>query len=713
VVTYGGGSETLSAAFDGTQPIACQWFANTNGSNQVLVGQTNTTLILSNIQTTAAGTYQLEAINSQGHTFSTPTTLGILANPPDYPPVPSDAYDYEIYTNHPFAYWRLNETGNPATSPYALEAFDYSGHGILPTYVTAVTTGSAGPQAPAFPGFETTNLAATTTIGVNAYLTVPPLNLNTNEVTFVCWINPDGPQGGATGLLFARGGPESACGFGFNSQNQGGGTMAQLGYTWNNNGSTTWGWNSDLYPLANQWNFVAYVLTPTNMTAYLGYIDPNANTTNFLQSVNTTPHQTETMDGGTVALGADVQQNREFNGTLDEAALFNQALTKAQILNLFETGFGVHVAIPPSPAPITSKSVFSGEDVQLGGPAGGTDPIAYQWQAGVTGSGVFTNLSNGGGISGATSATLTINPIQPDNAADYRQIVTNSAGSITGNVATVSVTPVLPGGLWTVNFQVTNNVLDFSTSTNGLGLYAGPGVLGGGTYWNPIPDTIGEYTGGTYVSVSDLEGDGVTHSGIYATVNGGGNSTAAEPGSPAAITTLLDQFLTVNNSSAANGGGLILQGVPDGTYNLVLYGINGGFESAGAAYNVYAANGTQSGYLINSQDQYFSPGDNSMLFTNLVVTGGTLLTDIDPSVGGAEFNGVQLQLMSHSSTIDSIILTNVYDSASQTLTLTWPEGILQTTTNLLGPWSSILQAPPLTYTVSTTNSARFFRLTIQ
>jgi hypothetical protein len=642
--TFVGGSLTLSAVFDGTHPITYQWYSNTNSSNQPMPGQTNATLVLSNIQSTAAGTYQLKANNSQGNTYSTATTLSIAANPPDYPPVPSTAYAYEIYTNSPYAYWRLNETGNPAVPP-ALQAFDYSGHGIYPTYGTAVTTGQPGPQAPSFPGFETTNLAIVTTTGNNGYLAVPPLNMNANNVTFVCWINPSGNVNGATGLLFSRGVVDNAAGFGFNAQDQGAGTMAELGYTWNQNASGTWGWNSHLHPLANVWNFVAYVLTPTNMTAYLGYVDPNANTTNFLQAVNTLAHQTQPLNS--LALGADTQQNREFNGTLDEAALFNKALSKAEILKLFETGTGVSIAIAPTPAPLTSESVYSGSQIQLGGVAGGTDPITYQWQAGVTGSGVFTNLASVGNVSGVTSPTLIISSIQTNNDADYRQIAVNSAGSITGNVATVSVTAVPTGGLWTVNFQLTNNVLGFATSTNGLGQYAGAGVLGGGTYWNPIADLAGAFTGGNYTNVSDFEADGATHSGISAVVNGSGDSTAASPGNPTAITTLLDQYVSVNNSSAASGGGLIMQGIPDGTYNMVIYGINGGFESAGAAYTVYAANGNQTASLLNTQDQYFSPGDNSWLFTNVHVTGGTLLTDIGANNGAAEFNGVQLQLVSY------------------------------------------------------------------
>jgi hypothetical protein len=705
LTTYVGGTATFSAAFDGTQPITYQWYANTNGSNQALAGQTNTTLTLTNLLASAAGTYQLRALNSQGSTFSTATTLSFEANPPDYPPVPAHKYDYEIYTNGPFAYWRLNETANPATSSVPVLAFDYSGHGIYPTYGTAVVTGDNGPQAPIFPGFETTNLAADTSLGANGYLTVPPLNLNTNTVTFVCWINPNGVQPASVGLLFARGGTESAAGFGFNSANNGAGTMPQLGYTWNNNASGTWGWNSGLYPIPNQWNFVAYVLTPTNLTAYLGYVDTNADVTNFSQSVNVLNHQNETMDGGIVSLGADSQQNREFQGTLDEAALFNKALSPGEILKLFQTGFGV-ATIAPSPATIVSQSVYSGAHVTLGGAAGGSQPITYQWQSAVTGSGLFSNLSNSGNVSGATSPTLTISGVTAANALDYRQICLNSAGSATGSVATITVTPVPSGGLWTVDFQMTNNVLGFATSTNGLGQFAGAGVLGTGTYWNPIPDLAGSFGGGTYTSASDLRDDGVTHSGIYATVSGEAFSSAVAPGSPTAVTTLLDQYLIASS-------GLTLQGVPDGTYNIVLYGIDGSFHDKGATFTVHGANGDQSASVANVQDGYFSPGDNSWLFTNVQVAGGTLLTDIGAYHGEAEFNGVQLQLLSYASTLNSTVLTNVFSSVNGTVTLSWPEGTLQTSTNLLGPWTTITLAPPFSYTTATSQKQQYFRLKLQ
>ena len=46
------------------------------------------------------------------------------------------------------------------------------------------------------------------------------------------------------------------------------------------------GWNSGLYPVVGLWSFVAYVITPTNETTYLFYVDTTVSpyTTNLLQN---------------------------------------------------------------------------------------------------------------------------------------------------------------------------------------------------------------------------------------------------------------------------------------------------------------------------------------------------------------------------------------------------------------------------------------------
>ncbi|MBL0356920.1 MAG: Ig-like domain-containing protein [Chitinophagaceae bacterium] len=67
--------------------------------------------------------------------------------------------------------------------------------------------------------------------------------------------------------------------------------------------------------------------------------------------------------------------------------------------------------------------------------ASGTS-LSYQWRKGTT------NLSNGGSISGATTASLTINPIASGDAAtDYNVVITSSGGySATSNNTALTIT---------------------------------------------------------------------------------------------------------------------------------------------------------------------------------------------------------------------------------------------------------------------------------
>ncbi len=76
-------------------------------------------------------------------------------------------------------------------------------------------------------------------------------------------------------------------------------------------------------------------------------------------------------------------------------------------------------------------TVAPGGTVNLTVTATGAD-LSYQWQAGPAG-GPYTNLVNGGQISGANSNVLTIASVTTNWALAYRVIVTNSFGSITSS----------------------------------------------------------------------------------------------------------------------------------------------------------------------------------------------------------------------------------------------------------------------------------------
>ena len=710
ITTYAGATVSFTdASFVGTTPITYQWQVNTgsgyqNISSAVNPSATNTTLNLTNVPSAAAGSYQLVASNSQGSandsfggsgvgtlTLLTTPTLPVSTTPQNVP--------YLEYSNGPYAYWRLQETGNPASAPPPVIAYDYSGNGFDATYGTGVTTSNAGPQAPFFSGFSSNELAAGTSFLAGGYLTVPPLSLKTNTVSFVAWINPNQNPNNATGLFFDRP-ANDASGFGFNANPNASG-MPCLGLTWNSNSATTYGWNSGLYPKVGLWSFVAYVVSPAGATAYLFYVDTTVTpyTTNYFQSTLSFTPEVETFSTSSF-LGADTQQTgqRTFSGSMAEAAIYTNALSGSQVLSIFLASIGSAGAPVSPPLILPSPSIFMGESIQLNGTAGGTPPITYQWMSspdGVT----WTPVPANANYSGVTSATLQINNATLADALEYEVVAKNPISTNTSGVATVTVTAV-PTGLWTMNFQVTNTTLGFATSATGGGQYDGHGVLGTGTYWNCFVNNAGAFAYGTFSTASDFLDDGVTHAGIYASVNGDNDSTLASPAGAGSISTLLDQF--VYNATA-----LTFTGVPDGTYSLIIYGIDGGFANGSESFIVNDTN-SQSASFVNDQAAYFSQGGNSALFTNVGVSGGTLLVNVGGSGGeyNANINGAQLQLISYATTVTNIPLT--YSVTGNALTLSWAEGILQTATNLLGPWVDIADPSPVT--VSTTNKVQFFRI---
>jgi glucose/arabinose dehydrogenase len=83
--------------------------------------------------------------------------------------------------------------------------------------------------------------------------------------------------------------------------------------------------------------------------------------------------------------------------------------------------------IPAITTQPVSQTVTAGQPVTFSVTATGTAPLSYQWQR---------NTVN---ITGATSASYTIASTQASHAGTYRVIVTNSAGSVTSNNATLTV----------------------------------------------------------------------------------------------------------------------------------------------------------------------------------------------------------------------------------------------------------------------------------
>jgi len=440
----------------------------------------------------------------------------------------------------------------------------------------------------------------------------------------------------------------SAAGLGFGGNRDANG-QAELAYNWNNN-SDAWGFHSGLFAPLNTWSFVALTITPTNATLYLCYTNGDG-TGNVFKRVNTLAHSLETFNAGTTWLGGDPANiNNIFSGSIDEVAVFSRSFSDAQIQNLFVAGAGTIGAAPSITSDIscnTATNQYVGQvPLQVTAAGIGLPAPHYQWQAGT--GGVFTDLANGGAISGVNSGTLTIDPATTANNLEYRLVLTNVNGSATSSVYTVTLVSVPNNGIWTACYQVTNN--GNASWAWGSGSYTGHGVLSAGGFWNPVP-TSGEWGSGTFTSVSDYLDNGSTHSGITCTIRGTCLSGGGTVYPSSDRRTLLSQMVAVYGSSANT---IVLTGVPNGTYNLAFYGTDGQWCDRGATFTVHAANGDITAATANNGAfQYFVAGDNAVIKTNVAVSGGTLNVDMTPTTpvpqhdpnGEGYVNAIEVQLV--------------------------------------------------------------------
>ena len=376
--------------------------------------------------------------------------------------VPNGTYGAAVVGKQPVAFYEFNETGD--SSGGTLVALDWGNYnGVYGKYVNNGTSvygpspNASGGGYPYTGPFVSPNWAVSFSgSGPGNEVTLPAFNLNTNTVTLTAWIKP-ASQSAVTNaaLIFCRSNTTVA-GLAYTGGTNSGG-YPTLGYNWGNDPATT-GWNSGLVAPEQQWSLVGLVITPSNSTVYVlsVYNLYNPRTHQFSGSnylaMATQAHSNgvQAFDGATL-IGRDSGNTAGgyFNGTVDEVAVFNRALTQSDLLSLASAA-GISGVAPSVTSGPTNQTVAAGQTAQFSVGASGTQALSYQWQAGVTNSGVYTNLVDGGRIWGSTTAVLSISNAAYADGADYRVVVSNFYGSATSGKATLTVTappPVAAFGL--------------------------------------------------------------------------------------------------------------------------------------------------------------------------------------------------------------------------------------------------------------------------
>ena len=326
-------------------------------------------------------------------------------------------YAAQILADNPVAYYRLNEplytAPDPTTLPVATNSGSYASVADG-AYGAGSVSGVSGVP---FSGFPTGNRAVHFNARAGS-IAIPPQGLTTDTVTFTGWLKRQGNQSlGA--LIFQRNmGASDTLATGLQIWDSSGNN--ELRANWN---SGEWGTSTGLTPPDGVWTFVAMVVTPTDSVIYM---DDRSVSLAALSGKPLT-HSAHDFSVGSILIGQDECCGvRIFNGEIDEVAVFDIALTPAQISQLLNAAGNVPPVILTQPQAATNY--LAGSPVTLTTVAFGNPTLAYQW------------LKNGSPMSGKTDAALTFGNVATNDAGSYSVIITNTVGAVTSSIVSFTVT---------------------------------------------------------------------------------------------------------------------------------------------------------------------------------------------------------------------------------------------------------------------------------
>jgi hypothetical protein len=351
------------------------------------------------------------------------TMLSVAAANADYPGT--------ILADHPVAYYRLEETNGSGT------AADSSGNSFTGfiTYVTQADNITVYPQL-GLPGIDTNSaLFATSTgtgqgnIDVPWNTTMNPTTDGTNVAPFSAeiWVQATKQPSGYEVPL------DDSCNF---SQPPPWNNSAGWNFYQTPGPGSTWSFSIRPNPglvfggpavTVGKWTHLVLSYDGTNAILYVNGV---AAITHGVPQYLANPG---TGSGSDMLVGEGPNTGQiPYDGYVDEIAIYNYALSMAQVTNHYAIGTNSIRALPTPPTfnlqPI-STNAYAGVPVTFSSQAIGTAPLSYQWTR--VGSGSILN---------ATNTTYTITPVYPgDNGAQFFVTATNSVGSTNSNMATLTV----------------------------------------------------------------------------------------------------------------------------------------------------------------------------------------------------------------------------------------------------------------------------------
>jgi PKD repeat protein len=488
---------------------------------------------------------------------------------------PADAYGQAVFDKQPDLYWRLNDTSGTTAKDITVNENDgtYFGgpgldaEGILP-----------GTKAVAFDGGDDG-------VGANTQASNPTV------YSQEAWFNTTSTAGG------------KIIGFG-SAQSGGSGSYDRHVYMFDDGRLRFGVWTGQTNVIDSaesyndgDWHHLVATQGPDGMKLYVDG-----------ELVGTNPQTQAQAYNGYWRLGGDTtwggNSSNYFNGLIDEAAVYSQVLTPAQIAQHYALGGG-DVPPPPNQEPTASFTAVADGLAVAFDATGSSDPegqpLTYAWDFGdgTTGTGATTTKTYGaagtyqitltvtdaGGLTNSRSAQVEVTSPPPGNTSPTANFTANATGLKVDLDASASTDEEGP---------IASYAWDFGDGTTGSGATATKTYASAGTYnvqltvtdAGGLTDsrTLPVAVAGPTVWVSDtfsrtvVNGFGTAEiggawsmSGSSANYRVDGSAAVMRLGAPASQTTAWlgsvartssDVAVQISSDKAASGGGTYVTVVP-------------------------------------------------------------------------------------------------------------------------------------------------------
>ena len=408
-----GGNASFQVSATGSSPMGYQWWFNSTNA----VGANTNTLVLTNVQTSQAGSYNVVVTNLAGAATSAVAVLtigtppGLAQQPSSLSVIKGQDANFNVIArgDAPLSYqWRMN--GKPVNGG---NSSNYT--------VSATTETSAGAYDVIVnnPYGSVTSVVAQLTVLVPPAITVQPTS---QAVT----------AGATVNFLVSASG------------------SSPLSYQWWFNGTNALSANTNVLSLTN--------VQPSQAGAYAVVVaNPAGSITSSVVTlaIGTSPAITQQPSSLSVIKGQDANFNviasgdaplsyqwrmngspvnggNSSNYTLSAATETSAGAYDVVVNNPYGSVTSVVAQLTVLVAPAittqpTSQTVTAGATVNFMVSASGSSPLSYQW------------WFNGTNALSGNSNVLSLTNVQPSQAGAYAVVIANAAGSITSVVATLTI----------------------------------------------------------------------------------------------------------------------------------------------------------------------------------------------------------------------------------------------------------------------------------